>query len=181
MCLTMSQVNGTKRWSLRPTSTPSTLTVTHKGTPMPKQSLGKVIKLYTTLKGDAHRHQHQSLSLDAEGVIGDKFHAKALERSVLIASTDSYRLVEENNIAIEEGSLGENILIDWNPYHLLPGETFRIGELILQITQNCTICKGLSNVDPKLPKLLKNDRGIFAKVLHSASINIGDRVQLSEN
>ena len=148
---------------------------------MKTEHVGKVLKLYTTKKGDPRRLHHQTLSLDAEGVIGDKFHAKALERSVLIASSDSYHIVEDNDINIEEGSLGENILIDWNPYHLLPGEQFSIGDLVLEITQNCTLCKGLSTVDTKLPKLLKNDRGIFAKVLHSASIKIGDTISITKN
>ena len=114
-------------------------------------------------------------------MIDDKFHAKALERSVLIASKDSYNIVEDNGIRIEEGTLGENILIDWNPYHLLAGERFKIGDLVLEITQNCTLCKGLSSVDSKLPKLLKNDRGIFAKVLHSASIKIGDTISITKD
>jgi len=146
-----------------------------------QENVGKVLKLYTTEKGNPSRIHHPALSLDADGVLGDKFHAKALERSVLIASIESYNIVEDNDINIEEGSLGENILIDWNPYHLLPGEQFSIGDLVLEITQNCTLCKGLSSVDTKLPKLLKNDRGIFAKVLHSTSIKVGDTVSITKN
>jgi len=144
-------------------------------------ALGQVLKLYTTLKGDPRRITQTNLTLDTEGVVGDKFHAKGLERSVLIASQESYKIVQDNAINIEEGTLGENILIDWNPYHLLPGDRFSIGEVVLEITQNCTLCKGLSSVDTKLPKLLKNDRGIFAKVLHSGTINIGDTIQLVKN
>jgi hypothetical protein len=49
----------------------------------------------------------------------------------------------------------------------------------LQITQNCTLCKGLSAVNSKLPKLLKNDRGIFARLIEgSARINIGDTIEI---
>jgi len=144
-------------------------------------SLGKVIKLYITVRAEPSRIQQDKIQLDQEGVLNDKFHGKALERSVLIASSDSYNLAKEHDIKIAEGSLGENILIDWNPYHLLPGDYFSIGEVKFEITQNCTLCKGLSNVDPKLPKLLKHDRGIFAKVLHSGTIKIGDTIQLIEN
>lgn len=148
---------------------------------MQDQTLGKVIKLYTTVKAEPSRIQHQEINLDLEGVIDDKFHAKGLERSVLIASTESYNMAKEHEITIEDGVLGENILIDWNPYHLLPGERFKIGSVLFEITQNCTLCKGLSSVNAKLPKLLKNDRGIFAKVLHSGSIKIGDTIELIED
>lgn len=148
---------------------------------MQDQTLGKVIKLYTTVKAEPSRIQHQEIDLDLEGVINDKFHAKGLERSVLIASTESYDMAKEHEIRIEDGVLGENILIDWNPYHLLPGDRFKIGTVMFEITQNCTLCKGLSSVDAKLPKLLKNDRGIFAKVLHSGNIKIGNTIELMED
>ena len=142
------------------------------------QQLGQVLKLFTTVKAEPSRIRQTEIVLDTQGVVGDKFHGKALERSVLIASSDSYKIAKKNHISIEEGSLGENILIDWNPYHLLPGQQFQIGEVVFEITQNCTLCKGLTSVDSKLPKLLKNDRGIFAKVLHSGKIKIGDTIRL---
>lgn len=145
---------------------------------MKKDGLGKVLALYITEQGDPTRVPKVSITLDLNGVQGDKFYAKELQRSVLVASKDSYDIVKQNDIAIEEGSLGENILIDWNPYHLLPGEQFTIGEVTLEVTQNCTLCKGLSKVNSKLPKLLKDDRGIFVKVIHSGAINIGDTIQV---
>lgn len=148
---------------------------------MNRDDLGKVLALYITKQGNPTRLPQESCILDENGVQGDKFYGKELQRSVLIASKESYQIVEQNDIIIEKGSLGENILIDWNPYHLLPGEQFTIGEVTLEITQNCTLCKGLSTVDSKLPKLLKNDRGIFAKVIHSGSINIGDTIRLVDN
>ena len=145
------------------------------------KNVGKVLKLYQTRATVPSRVETEMLHLDQEGVLGDKFHGKGLDRSVLIASMESYQMALDHGIEIDDGVLGENILIDYNLYHLLPGERFSIGELILEITQNCTLCKGLSGVNSQLPKLLKNDRGIFAKVLHSASINIGDTVTLLEN
>ena len=148
---------------------------------MQKNVLGKVIRLYITVRAEPSRIEQDVLQLDLEGVLKDKFYGKGLERSVLIASTESYKLPKEHGISIEDGVLGENILIDWNPYHLLPGDCISIGEVIFEITQNCTLCKGLSSVNSKLPKLLKNDRGIFAKVLHSGSIKIGDTIELIEN
>lgn len=145
---------------------------------MNKNRLGKVLALYITKQGDPARVTKNSVNLDENGVQGDKFYAKDLQRSVLVASKDSYDIAEHNNIVIDQGTLGENILIDWNPYHLLPGEQFTIGDVTFEVTQNCTLCKGLSNVNTKLPKLLKNDRGIFVKVIHSGTINIGDNIQV---
>jgi len=148
---------------------------------MQSKPLGQVLQLFTTVKGEASRLPQTEITLDTEGVLGDKFHGKGLERSVLIAAEDSYSIAKENGVRIEDGVLGENILISYNLYHLLPGDQFTIGEVTFEITQNCTLCKGLSSVNSKLPKLLKNDRGIFAKVLHNGTIKIGDTIHLTTN
>jgi len=48
----------------------------------------------------------------------------------------------------------------------------------LQISQNCTLCNSLSKIDPKLPKILKDDRGIFAFVLESGEIKQSDEIKI---
>jgi len=116
--------------------------------------------------------------VDENGIIEDKFYAKDANRSILITSLDSYLLAKESSIDMEYGSLGENILVDVNPYHLTQGDIISFGELELIITQNCTICNSLSKVDAKLPNVLKSDRGIFAKTLKSGKIRKGDIVKI---
>ncbi len=136
---------------------------------------GRVIEVFLSVKG-AGKQNPLELNVDEEGVNGDKFYAKGKERSVLIASMDSYNLALENNVVAAKGSLGENILIDINPYNLEAGRKIFIGDVVLEITQNCTICNSLAKVDAKLPELLKNDRGIFAKIIKSGMIRKGDVV-----
>ena len=118
------------------------------------------------------------LLFDIKGIIEDKHYDKNIERSVLIASLDSYKLVESNGIDISHGALGENLLLDYNPYSLESGSKLKIGNVVLEISQHCTLCKSLTKVDTKLPKLLKNDRGIFAKVVEAGNIKTGDDIYL---
>jgi MOSC domain-containing protein YiiM len=119
-----------------------------------------------------------SFALNRKGIVDDKHYNKNAERSVLIATLESYALSKYHHIDIAYGLLGENILIDYNPYHLKAGQKVQIGEVILEISQPCTLCKSLSTIDKKLPKLLKNDRGIFAMVLKSGHIKEGDTFYL---
>jgi MOSC domain-containing protein YiiM len=137
---------------------------------------GKILELfYSTNDG---RVNTSKLSLDTKGVLEDKFYNKNIQRSVLIASQESYQLALSHGIDAPYSSLGENILIDYNPYHLKPGARLSIGDLVLEISQNCTLCNSLSKVDKKLPKILKDDRGIFAKVINSGTIQKGDSIYL---
>lgn len=138
--------------------------------------VGNVIELfYSTEDG---RVNTAELALDDRGVIKDKYYNKDIQRSVLITSIESYKLASSHGIDMPYSSLGDNILIDYNPYHLKPGARVKIGDLVLEISQNCTLCKSLAKVDAKLPKLLKDDRGIFAKVITSTTIHKGDNIYL---
>jgi MOSC domain-containing protein YiiM len=143
---------------------------------MSTPSVGKVIELfYSTNDG---RVNTKELTLDGKGVIEDKYYNKDIQRSVLITSLESYNLAKSHGIDAPYSALGENLLIDYNPYHLRPGARIMIGELVLEISQNCTICNSLAKVDSKLPKLLKDDRGIFAKVISGATVKKDDYIYL---
>ena len=147
---------------------------------MSNLSVGKILKLFISTKNSSKRVDKSTLLLDELGVIGDKFYNKNKERSVLIASTESYSLVKTYGIEMPFGYLGENILIDYNPYSLQVGSILEIGNTILEISQHCTICNHLATIDVKIPTLLKNDRGIFAKVIKSGEIKIDDSIYIQE-
>ena len=137
---------------------------------------GKILELFYSTKDG--RVSTTELSLDTKGVVEDKYYNKDIQRSVLITSQESYKLATENGIDVHYSALGENLLIDYNPYHLKPGARLIIGDLELEISQNCTLCNSLAKVDARLPKLLKDDRGIFAKVISSGVIRKGDNIYL---
>lgn len=140
--------------------------------------VGEVLKLFISKRGEASRIDKKEIFLDTKGIINDKFYGKDLQRSVLLSTLDSYQLVKEHHIEMSYGLLGENILLDYNPYHLSVGSRLKMGTSILEVTQNCTICHHLSVIDKRLPKLLKDDRGIFVKVIESGKISKGDKVYL---
>lgn len=137
----------------------------------------KVVNLFIATNAGLRENPNEIL-VDIHGISNDKFYNKGKERSILISSTDSYELAKAHGIDMQYGSLGENIVIDINPYNLKQGDKIIIGDIELQITQNCTICNSLSKVDQELPKILKNDRGIFAKANNSGIIRKCDSLHL---
>jgi len=145
---------------------------------MSHKHLGNVKELFISVKGSSQRVNQSTLSLDTLGIQKDKYHNTNIERSVLITSLSSYNLAKSKNISMPFGSLGENLLIDYNPYHLKAGTKLQIGTAILEISQMCTMCDHLSNIDAQLPTLLKEDRGIFAKVIQEGKIRKEDEIYL---
>jgi MOSC domain-containing protein YiiM len=139
--------------------------------------VGNIISLfYSTVNNGCT--PSTELFLDEKGICDDKHYNTNIDRSVLLTSLDSYKLTKSANIDISHGLLGENLLIDYNPYHLTTGQKLQIGLVVLEISQHCTLCKGFAKLDSKLPKLLKDDRGIFAKVLKSGTIKVDDVIYL---
>lgn len=147
---------------------------------MSSKKVGTVLKLFISKSGTSQRFEKATIVLDKLGVVGDKFYNKNIEKSVLIASLASYNLVKTYAIEMPYGYLGENILIDYNPYDLAIGTQLKMGDTLLEISQNCTICNHLAVIDVKIPTLLKNDRGIFARVLSGGTINENDEVYITK-
>jgi MOSC domain-containing protein YiiM len=139
---------------------------------------GEVVALFLSEKGNSERIPKVKIELDKKGVLGDKFYDKDANRSVLLTSSKSYELAKNHKIFMDYGTLGENILVDCTPYKLSVGSQLQLGNVIIEIAQNCTICNHLSIVDKHLPKLLKDDRGIFVKVIKEGVIKKGDKIYL---
>ena len=142
------------------------------------KKVGQVIQLFISEEDQKQRQEKKNFIVDHKGIQKDKYYNKNIERSILITSLESYHLAQVNHITMPHASLGENLLIDYNPYHLSAGTILQIGSVQLEISQNCTLCDHLSSIDERLPTLLKHDRGIFAKVIKEGEIKQKDSIYL---
>jgi len=145
---------------------------------MNKKFLGVVADLFISQQGNSKRESKGKLFLEFDGVREDKFKGKDIQRSVLLVSYKSYELARQNGMDIADGDLGENILVDFDPYSFEAGTKLEIGDVIIEISKRSSLCSSLSKIDNRLPKLLKDRRGIFAKVISDGSINKGDEISL---
>lgn len=142
-------------------------------------TIGQVKKLFISDRDTKQRNIKESIYVDKNGILNDKFYNTEADRSVLLTSLHAYELMKDKDIIAEYGQLGENLLVNFNPYDLQEGTQLFIGDTILEITIECTICNLLTKINNKVPKLLKKDRGVFAKVLREGTIKIGDSVTLT--
>lgn len=139
-----------------------------------KNILGKVLRLFTS--DDISQKVEKKIQVDKNGILKDKHYQKKPNRAILASSKHIYNLVKKENINIEYGSLKENIIFNFNIHQLHIGDQVQIGEVILEISDNCTICGQLKKLGDKVPDILKNDRGIFLKAVSSGDINVDDLV-----
>ncbi len=114
------------------------------------------------------------------GIKNDKFALKNLEQSVLIVPIDAYNITKDEGIDLEFGSLGENILVDFNIMQIPVNTQIKIGDAIVEITQKCTMCNHLSVFDKRVPKLVKDHRGVYCKIIKSGIIQKGMEVEICQ-
>ncbi|MEN8717521.1 MAG: MOSC domain-containing protein [Sulfurovum sp.] len=147
------------------------------------KSIGKVIDTFSADINSKGLPRPKVDSIDLKtgyGIINDKFAGKELHKTVMIVGIDSYKLALENGISMEYGSLGENILLDFNPHDFEIGTVFKIGNSEIEITEKCTICNHLSVFHKKLPKLLRQCRGLYCKILEDGIIKKDVNVSIKD-
>jgi len=133
--------------------------------------LGNIEELYISKEDIEDRLSQSEIVVDEEGVFIDKFYGKNIDRSILLTSIEAYELIEKNHLGkVPYGKLGENILVDFSLGKLKQGDRLQIGKVILEITRKCTLCSHLSEIHVELPELLKDHRGMFAKVIEGGII-----------
>ncbi len=136
-------------------------------------NIGKVLKTFSATKDSSGlpRPQVSELNLIKNfGIENDKFAGKKLDQTVMIVGVKSYDIAKQNNLDLEFGCLGENILLDFDPHDFEVGKQLFIGDSIIEITQVCTVCNHLSIFDKNLPTLLKNHRGLYCKIVKNGII-----------
>ena len=135
--------------------------------------LGKVLKTFsaTNESSGLPRPIVSKLNLIVDyGIENDKFAGKKLDQTVMIVGLKSYEIAKQNNIDLEIGCLGENILLDFDPHDFEVGKQLFIEDTILEITQICTVCSHLCLFDNNLPTLLKGHRGLYCRIIKSGII-----------
>ncbi len=111
------------------------------------------------------------------GIEGDKFADGPEHKRMMIVGKRPYTMArKELGVEMEPGSLGENLLLDFDPHEFAAGTIFRIGEAKIQIVESCTLCKHLAVFHEKLPRLIRDHRGLYCRILSDGEIRNGDPV-----
>lgn len=143
--------------------------------------IGKTIGTFSAKKGQSGLPRpivNELNIIHGFGIEFDKFAGKNENKAVMVVGSLAYDTALKNGIKLEYGSLGENILFDFNPHEFKIGNIIKIGQVILEITEKCTICNHLSIFGKKLPFLVKNCRGLYCKILEGGHVSSNMEVEV---
>ncbi len=148
---------------------------------MINNTIGNVVATFSAKKGQSGLPRPRVKNLDlicGFGIKEDKFAGQDEEKAVMIVGSYAYDLAREHGINLELGSLGENVLFDFNPHDYPVGTFLQVGNTVLKITQCCTICNHLAVFDDDLPVLVQDCRGLYCKILEGGDITANMEVKV---
>lgn len=129
---------------------------------------------------------HYVSSLGVEGdEQGDKIHHGGVDKAVCVYLQESYKHWDQLGRPLEPGAFGENMTISGlEEDQVLIGNTYRIGSLIVQVSQPRQPCfkLGIRNEWPQLVQLSMESgyTGFYLRVLEEGEASLGMEVELIE-
>ena len=143
--------------------------------------MGKLIAICRSdAKGTQKYEIGEAVLIPEHGIEGDA-HAGKWHRQVSLLGLESIQAFREKGAQVEFGAFGENLIVEGFDLKSLPvGTRFRIGDVLLELTQigkechtHCTIYKAVG--DCIMPR-----EGVFTRVLTGGVIRPGQEIELIE-
>jgi MOSC domain-containing protein YiiM len=147
---------------------------------LPKLPVSSIHVTRHGLEGDFNRFRHDAKADDPS-------------RAVLLLPLETIQQLNAEGWPVKPGDMGENITTEGIPYDdFVVGDQYRLGEVIIQITEPCTACRYLESL-PYVQEAkgvefittltrteggaLVNRRGWYASVVEEGTISQGDAIE----
>jgi len=132
----------------------------------------------------------EGFTVSTEGAMGDynQYRATALkntpDRALSVMTTDVLESLMAEGWPLQEGDLGENVLVTGLPYSWFRvGRRFSVGDVLAEVTEPIQPCANLCRLpwmeQPKCKPFIKTlaaRRGWYAKIISGGSVATGDAV-----
>jgi MOSC domain-containing protein YiiM len=149
---------------------------------MKKQETG-IIKAVciSTSKGTVKRNIGTCELIENHGLKEDA-HAGNWHRQVSLLSYEKIEEFKKRGAVVEDGSFGENLIVQGIDLKELPiGTIFKCKDVILELTQIGKECHSGCDIYKKMGECIMPREGIFAKVIASGVISVGDIITVTES
>ena len=114
------------------------------------------------------------------GIEGDA-HAGNWHRQVSLLSYEKIEEFRKAGAPVHDGSFGENLIVSGIDFRTLPvGTRFRCSDVILELTQIGKECHNGCEIYKIMGDCIMPREGVFTKVLHGGTVNVGDTFEIME-
>jgi MOSC domain-containing protein YiiM len=148
---------------------------------------GRLVAIYTTTDAGKPMQAHDDiLAIEAVGLDGDRYAYETGKHSETEGTGRQVTLIEREAIAAVnaegQAELGEhetrrNLVTEGVPLNHLVGQTFRVGDVVLEgkrLAEPCSYLAGLTR--PGVSRALIHRGGLRADVITGGQLRVGDKV-----
>ena len=143
--------------------------------------MGKLIAVcISEKKGTVKKNIGSCRIIEDHGLEHDAHAGSGRQVSLLSADqVEAFRERSKGAVELPPGIFGENLLVEGFDFKCYPvGTRFRIGEVLLEITQIGKQCHTGCEIMQRTGECIMPREGVFARVLTGGVVNVGDTVEL---
>ena len=142
---------------------------------------GKVIAVCISEKKGTQKTEVPSITLRPEWGIENDAHAGNWHRQVSLLALEKIEDFRAKGASVDFGAFGENIIVEGFDLRTLPvGTRFRIGDVLLELTQIGKECHTHCAIYHQVGDCIMPREGVFTIVLEGGEIKAGDEIELIE-
>jgi MOSC domain-containing protein YiiM len=139
---------------------------------LPKSAVEEILVTAAGVRDDFNRYRHEEQNDEPR-------------QAVLLMTIEMIQTLNAEGWPVREGDIGENVTTEGIPYEQFhPGDRFRLGTAVLEVTKPCTPCTNLhllpyvgDSRGPRFVKTMVDRRGWYASVVHEGRIHAGDAIE----
>lgn len=143
--------------------------------------MGTIEAICISEKKGTQKHEIPEAKLVEEwGIEGDA-HAGKWHRQVSLLGLQQIEDFRARGAEVDFGAFGENLIVDGFHFRSLPvGTRFRIGDVLLEMTQIGKECHSHCEIYKVMGDCIMPREGVFARVLHGGVVRKGDTIVKEE-
>lgn len=139
---------------------------------LPKPTVAELFIGAGGVQEDFNRYRHEELHDQPD-------------QAVLLMAVEMIRSLNAEGWPISEGDVGENVTTEGIPYgEFHPGDRFRVGRAVLEISKACTPCTNLEllpyvgkSEGPRFIRTMLDRRGWYSSVIQEGRVRSGDAIE----
>lgn len=141
--------------------------------------MGKIIGIcISERRGIQKTEVGKARIVEGWGIEGDA-HGGNWHRQISLLSYEKIEEFRAKGAEIDLGAFGENLIIEGYDFRSLPvGTRFRIGEVLLELTQIGKDCHSHCEIYKKMGDCIMPREGVFTEVITGGEIKNGDEVEM---
>ncbi len=141
--------------------------------------MGEIAAICISKKRGTQKHPVESAVIkEGWGIEGDA-HGGNWHRQISLLSYEKIEVFRRKGAKVDPGAFGENLIVREIDFSSLPvGTCFRIGEVLLELTQIGKECHSHCQIYEKMGECIMPREGVFARVIAGGQIHVGEEVEV---